>query len=273
MIIRFLGTHNAESKDTKLASFVIDNVLAVDAGSLASELTFSEQEKIKAILLSHGHYDHIRGIPAFAFNNPNHTTKVYATSQTFKILSSHLVDGVIYPKFTKKIPFFLKKPSLKFVAKEPFNPVNIEGYKVLAFPMNHTINTVGFEITSKEGKKLFYTGDTGSGLSALWEHISPDLIIVDVTFPDRLENRAINSGHLCPKLLKKELMEFHRVKEYFPKIILPNIRCGGSPVTGPARTTPSSPTVTATVPVGSKATAVTPVPWEVKGRDKPLSRS
>ena len=220
MIIRFLGTHNAESKNTKLASFVIDNVLAVDAGSLASELTFKEQEKIEAILLSHGHYDHIREIPAFAFNNPNHTTKVYATSQTFKILSSHLVDGVIYPKFTKKIPFFLEKPSLKFVDIEPFEYINILDYKVFPLPVNHTIITVGFEITSKDGKKIFYTGDTGPGLSALWNYISPDLMIMDLTFPNRLENRAINSKHLCPKLLKKELTELYNVKGYFPKVVL-----------------------------------------------------
>ena len=220
MIIRFLGAHNAESRDTRLVSLLIDDVLAVDAGSLTSELSFSEQEKIKAILLSHGHYDHIRDIPAFAFNNLSHTTKVFATPQTLKILSSHLIDGVIYPRFTKKIPFFLEKPSLKFVAIEPFNPMDIEGYRVVALPVNHTISTVGFEITSKDGKKVFYSGDTGSGLSALWEHISPNLIIVDVTFPNRLENRAINSAHLCPKSLKKELMEFRRVKGYFPQVTL-----------------------------------------------------
>jgi len=220
VIVRFLGAHNAESRDTKLPSFLIDDVLAVDAGSLASELSFSEQEKIKAILLSHGHYDHIRGVPAFAFNNTGKTTGVFATQQTLKILSSHLVDGIIYPKFTKKIPFFLEKPSLKFVALEPFNPLDIEGYQVLALPVNHTISTVGFEITSKDGKRLFYTGDTGSGLSALWEHVSPELIIMDVTFPNRLENRAINAKHLCPKFMKNELIEFFRIKEYFPKIIL-----------------------------------------------------
>jgi len=218
--IRFLGAHNAESKDTKLVSILIDDVLAIDAGSLPSELTFSEQEKIKAILLTHGHYDHIRGIPAFAFNNPNHTTEIYATSQTLQILSSHLVDGVIYPKFTKKIPFFLEKPSLKFVAIEPFTPVDIEDYQVLALPVNHTIRTVGFEITSKEGKKVFYTGDTGPGLSPLWEHISPELIIMDVTFPNRLENRSINAKHLCPKMLKNELIELHRIKGFYPKITL-----------------------------------------------------
>ncbi|UCD22371.1 MAG: MBL fold metallo-hydrolase, partial [Chloroflexota bacterium] len=79
MIIRFLGTHNAESRNTRLVSFLIDNVLAIDAGSLVSELTFSEQEKIKAILLSHAHYDHIRAVPAFAFNNYDRTTRIIAT--------------------------------------------------------------------------------------------------------------------------------------------------------------------------------------------------
>ena len=220
MKIRFLGAHNAESIDTRLVSFIIDDIIAVDAGSLPSELSFSEQEKIKAILLSHGHYDHIRGVPAFAFNNTSQTTKVFATSQTLKFLSTHFVDGIIYPKFTEKIPFFLEKPSLKLVALEPYKIVDIEGYKVLPIPVNHTINAVGFEITSKDGKKIFYTGDTGPNLSSLWEHVSPQLIIMDVTFPNRFENRAKNSAHLCPKWLKKELKEFHRVKNYFPRVIL-----------------------------------------------------
>jgi ribonuclease BN (tRNA processing enzyme) len=218
--IRFLGTHNSESKNTKLASFLIDDVLAVDAGSLASELTFKEQEKIKAILLSHGHYDHIKGIPAFAFNNTDHTIKVYATSQTFKILSSHLVDGLIYPEFTKKIPFFLEKPCLEYIDIEPFETVKIIDYEVLPLPVSHTVIAVGFEITSKDGKKVFYSGDTGLGLSALWEHISPDLLIIETTFPNKLENRAINSKHLCPKLLKKELKEMCNFKENYPKVLL-----------------------------------------------------
>lgn len=223
MEIKFLGAHNAESKTTKMASILIDNVLALDAGSITSELSFSQQKKIKAILLTHGHYDHIRGVPAFAFNNTNNTTKIFASSQTLQILSTHLVDGLIYPKFTDKIPFFLKKPALKLIAIEPFNKINIEDYQVEAFPVYHTIYTLGFEITSKDGKKLFYTGDTGSGLSALWDYISPDLLIIDVTFPDRLENRAINAAHLCPKLLKKELIELYNVKNHYPRIVLTHL--------------------------------------------------
>ena len=219
MIIRFLGTHNAESKSTRLVSFLIDDILAVDAGSLVSELSFSEQKKIRAILLSHGHYDHIRGIPAFAFNNSKQTTKVFATSQTLEILSSHLVDGIIYPKFTEKTSF-LEKPALELLTVAPFKSEDIEGYRVLAIPVNHPISAVGFEITSRDGKRIFYTGDTGPGLLSIWKYISPHLLIADVTFPDRFENMAKDAGHLCPKMLKEELIEFHRAKGYLPQTIL-----------------------------------------------------
>lgn len=219
MKVKFLGTHNAESKYTKLVSLLIDDILAVDTGSLTSELSFSEQEKIKAILLSHGHYDHIRDVPAFAFNNACRTTKVFGTPETLEILSSHLVDGVIYPKFTEKTPI-CEKQSLQLVPLEPFIPVDIEGYQVLAIPVNHPGSSVGFEITSKNDKKIFYSGDTNVGLSDIWKHVSPQLIIIEVTFPNKLENVAKNSSHLCPKMLKKELKELHRIKGYYPRIIL-----------------------------------------------------
>jgi len=219
MIIRFLGTHNAESKNTRLVSFLIDDVLAVDAGSLVSELAFKEQARIKAILLSHGHYDHIRAVPAFAFNNSDRTTKVIATPKTLEILSSHLIDGVVYPEFTSDASF-LQKATIKLVPLEPFKPQNIEGYEVTAVPVPHPLDSMGFEITSSDGKTLFYTGDTGPGLSSIWGNISPQLIIADVTWPNSLSTAARDASHLCPKMLEKELAEFRRLKGYFPRVVI-----------------------------------------------------
>jgi len=219
MIIRFLGTHNAESKNTRLVSFLIDDVLAVEAGSLASELTFAEQSKIRAILLSHGHYDHIRAVPAFAFNNSDRTTKVIATPKTLEILSSHLIDGVVYPKFTSEASF-LRKATVQLVPMKPFNRQNIEGYEVMVVPVQHNLDGVGFEITSGDGKTLFYTGDTGPGLSPIWGKISPQLLITDVTWPNGLVNAAKDAGHLCPEMLKEELIEFRRANDYLPKVVV-----------------------------------------------------
>ena len=219
MRIKFLGVHHEESKNTRLVSFLVDNVLAVDAGNLTAELTYAEQEKIKAILLSHGHYDHIRGVPSFIFNNLYRSTKVYASTQTLKILSSHLFDGVIYPKFTEKTPF-LKKPPVQLKPLKPYHPLKIIKYQILPLPVNHIPGSLGFEITSKNEKKIFYTGDSGPGLSTLWNAISPDFLIVDVTFPNRLNALAKNAAHLCPETLKKELSDFYRIKKYFPQVVL-----------------------------------------------------
>jgi Cft2 family RNA processing exonuclease len=219
MIIRFLGTHNAESKNTRLVSFLIDDVLAVDAGSLVSELTLPDQKRIKAILLSHGHYDHIRAVPAFAFNNSDRTTKVIATPQTLDILSSHLIDGVVYPEFTSEASF-LQKATIKLVPLEFFKRQNIESYEVMAVPVSHPLDGVGFEITSSDGKTLFYTGDTGPGLSSIWGKISPQLIISDLTWPNSLANAAKDAGHLCPNMLEKELAEFRRLKGYSPRVVI-----------------------------------------------------
>lgn len=218
MILRFLGTHDAESISTRLVSIVIDEILAVDAGSLTSGLTFDEQMNIKAILLSHGHYDHIRSIPAFAFNNSQRCTKIFSTRQTLQILSSHLIDGIIYPDFTSDTSF-LGRETLQLIHMEPYDKQLIQDYEVMAIPVRHPLDAVGFEIISPDGKSIFYTGDTGPGLSYVWEHISPKLIITDLTFPNRLEKMAIDAGHLCPEMLKGELEEFYRIKRFTPDVI------------------------------------------------------
>ncbi len=222
MKIRFLGTHNEESATTRLVSLIIDGVLAVDAGSLTSELSFADQEKVEAILLSHGHYDHIRAVPAFGFNNSERTTKVFATQKTLDILTSHLLDGLIYPKLTEKNGF-LEKPALTLYPLEVFSTIEVEGYQVTPLPLNHPVEATGFVISSRsqDGEKtILYATDTGPGLSELWAHASPQLLIIDGTYPNRLEKMAWEAGHLCPKLLAKELLDFRRTKGYLPKVAL-----------------------------------------------------
>ncbi|MFC2027676.1 MBL fold metallo-hydrolase [Chloroflexota bacterium] len=217
MKIRFLGTHNSESTSSRLVSFVIDEKLAVEAGSLTSELTFAEQTKIRWILISHGHYDHITTIPTLAFNNIEHITSIYSTLGTLKVISG-LMDGVVYPEFSSD-DSYLGKATIDLIPIEPYVTQQIDGYKITAVPVNHPIQAVGFEIISNEGSRLFYTGDTGHGLSNVWERVSPQTLIIDVTFPNRLKTTAEDANHLCPEMLMEELLSFNKIKGYSPEVI------------------------------------------------------
>jgi len=221
MEIEILGAHSVEIANAKPPALVIDRVLALDAGSLCSSLSLPAQQRLKAVLLSHYHYDHIRDIPMLAMNlSYQGTLEVYSIPPVFDILSSYLLDGKMYPNFLK---WPEQQPAIKFISIEPYKTINIDRYSVLAVPVLHTVPTVGFQITSPKGKRLFYTSDTGVGLSNCWEYVSPDLLITELSLPQRMEEWARRTAHLTPKLLQAELLQFRQAKGYIPSLILIHI--------------------------------------------------
>ncbi|MEE8472307.1 MAG: MBL fold metallo-hydrolase [Dehalococcoidia bacterium] len=218
MEIEILGAHNLESTDTRLVTLLIDGVLAVDAGSLTSGLTLEAQANIEAILLSHRHFDHIKDVAIFGLATAVFgPTPVYATADVLEALSTHITNGILFPDFTKAPS--AESPSLEFRTLEPLKTVDILGYKVTPRPCNHSVPSHGFEI-EKDGKTLFYTSDTGPGLGPLWETISPQLLITELTGPNRLREWLNKSGHLTPAQLLDEMKEFERLKGFLPEVIL-----------------------------------------------------
>ena len=219
MDIQVLGAHNCESPNSKLISLLIDDTLAIDAGSLTSSLSFAAQQRLRAILLTHQHYDHIRDVLTLALNLAlrNATINIYSIQPVYDILSTHLLDGELYPKFLEQPP---QNPTIKFTVIEAYKTNQIEGYGVLAVPVNHTEPAVGYQVTSSDGEVVFYTSDTGAGLANCWRYVSPQLLIIEVTVPDSYEEFARKSGHLTPSLLKRELISFKEVKGYLPPVIV-----------------------------------------------------
>ena len=219
MNIRVLGAHNCESQNSKLISLLIDDVLAIDAGGLTSSLSFPAQQRLKAILLTHQHYDHIRDIPTLGMNLflEGSTINIYSTASVYEAISSHLLGGKLYPNFLKRPP---GNPTVKFTIIEPYQLKQIEGYSILAVPVNHPGPAVGYQVTSPDGKAVFYTADTGPGLANCWECVSPQLLIIEVTMPNRCKEAAAQAGHLTPSLLKQELADFKEVKGYLPRVVL-----------------------------------------------------
>ena len=221
MEVQILGAHSTETLNGKLPALLIDEILALDAGSLCSGLSLSAQQKLRAVMLTHHHYDHVRDIPMVAMNAAYHTTlNIYSTPSVLEVLSSHLLDGTMYPNF-REWPAL--QPAVNLVAIEEYERTNIEGYSVTAIPVPHSVPTVGFQVTSPEGKTLFYTGDATVGLSECWKHTAPHLFITELSMPRRMGQWAREHSHLSPQLLEIELLKFRELKGYIPRTILIHI--------------------------------------------------
>jgi ribonuclease BN (tRNA processing enzyme) len=218
MEIRVLGAHSCETNGSSCVSLLIDGTLAVEAGGLTSRLTIREQEKIDAVVLTHHHMDHIRDIPGIALNffRLGACIDVYSTAQVCDAIKEHLLNKTLFPAF-HTIPE--NKPTVSFQEIEPLALQWIDGHAILPVPVKHTGSAVGYQITTRDGKTVFFTGDTGPGLSECWQHISPQLLIIDVTSSNEFEEFSKATGHLTPHLLEEELIRFRELKGYLPGVL------------------------------------------------------
>ncbi|MFH1381366.1 MAG: MBL fold metallo-hydrolase [Chloroflexota bacterium] len=219
MKVRVLGAHNCESNRTKFATILIDDIIAVDAGAITSCLSFRSQLKLKAVLLTHQHYDHIKDIPALGMNLllRHATVNIYSTQVVYEALTRYLLDGKLYPNFLERPP---DNPTFKFTVMEPGQSKRFAGYRLRAVAVSHAVPTVGYEVTSPDGSTIFYTGDTGSGLADCWRRISPQVLFIEVTAPNRREQSARASKHLTPNMLRDELVTFREMKGYLPRVVV-----------------------------------------------------
>ncbi|MGD1117915.1 MAG: MBL fold metallo-hydrolase [Dehalococcoidales bacterium] len=218
MDIRILGAHNNETTGSSLVTFIIDGTLAVEAGGLTSHLTIQEQQKIDAVIVTHQHLDHIRDIPAIALNlcRLGASLDIYSTAGVGEVIRDHMLNTVVYPEF-QNIP--QNKPTLVFLEIEPYGLQWIDGHSILPVPVNHSGESVGYQICDKKGKVVFYTGDTGPGLAECWRHVNPQLLIIEVTFTNACEEFAKKTGHLTAHLLEQELISFREMKNYLPQVL------------------------------------------------------
>ena len=217
MNIKILGAYAGyESLNTKFISLLIDDVLALDAGGLTSSLSFADQGKLRAILLTHRHWDHVkdvRTLASYLYYGIGGTINVYSIPSVRDFLG-HLFQGSDFGGD------LMENPTVKFTEIELLKTQQIEGYSVLAVPVNHSVPTVGYQVTSPDGKVLFYSSDTGPGLADCWERIAPQLLLIEATGPDRFKEPYKRVGHLTPNLLKQELTSFRKLKGYLPQVVV-----------------------------------------------------
>ncbi len=217
MKVKVLGASGSEAPGHRCPAFLVDGLLLLDAGTIGVALNIHEENGIRRILLTHTHFDHIKGIPFLLDNlvirGTGNTVTVTGAREVLADLKENIFNGRIWPDFSR-LPA-KDRPALRYQAIPPSRPVPIDGYTVLMVKVRHSVPAYGYVVKDERGAAIAYTGDTGP-TDGFWEAASAHgakCLIVETSFPNRLEKVALATGHLTPSLLAKEIAKMSRTPD------------------------------------------------------------
>jgi 3',5'-cyclic-nucleotide phosphodiesterase len=214
MQLQVLGSQGGSAPAHQLPGFLLDGDVLLEAGSVTATLGLSQQLQVRQVLVSHAHLDHTGGLPYLADNRicdragsgHSQSLTVSSIAPVVDDLHAHLFNGRLWPDFTT-IPTE-RDAVLRLAALEPGKPHLVAGHlHVIPVLVHHTVPAAGFVIHDGMAA-LVFSGDTGP-TARLWE-VARELgnvraIIVETSFPNRLDGLAERSGHLTPARLTREL--------------------------------------------------------------------
>jgi ribonuclease BN (tRNA processing enzyme) len=217
MKIRVLGCHGAKLSNHRTCGFLINGSVLLDAGTICSSLTLSEQGKIRYVLISHIHADHIKDLAFLSENliaeKKRRPVVIISLEQVLAGLRRNLFNDQIWPDFTK-LPDS-RNPVFRLKAIREGETIRFDGLEVKAFKVNHIIPCAGF-LVRENSSSILYSGDTYQ-TDKLWKAASKEAhlkaAMIETSFPNALKGLAIISKHLTPDLLVQE----------FSKIGKPNL--------------------------------------------------
>jgi len=223
VIVRVLGCHGSEltvedekggTRECRTCGFLVNGICMVDAGSISAGLLEAEQGKIRHILISHAHLDHIKGLPLFADNmvgrTPHGPIKVWSLPEVLDDIGRHIFNDVVYPDFMQ-IPTVEEAP-LAYSPLPDEKLTTFDGFEVTSIRVNHTVPATGFILRDRDTAFL-YSGDT-SETRRIWEvgDKEPRLkaAFIETSFPNDLIELAKATGHLTPEMLAREFVKLGR---------------------------------------------------------------
>jgi ribonuclease BN (tRNA processing enzyme) len=211
MKIEVLGCYGNIIGDYRATAFLINDSVLLDAGTVTEVLDDERLKRIRHVLISHTHIDHLKGLFPLVDElvmMDGCSFELVSTAGILKNISDNLFNDLIWPDFTAIPSEHRAVMRLREIKADEASAVG--GLMVQPVPVSHTVECVGHVI--REGNTSFmYTADTRP-TETFWRIASKEqgtaFIIADVSFPDRLEELAENSGHMTLSMLVNSLERF-----------------------------------------------------------------
>ncbi len=205
----------ADAQRQFLTTLLVDDAVAIDAGSLGFALTSEEMRRIGHILITHAHADHTASLPIFVsevFPTLTAPVIVHATPPVVDALRRFVFNGEIWPDFAQ-IPLLNGRgPALEFCPMEPGKTFGIGNFQVTPISVNHLVPTVGVVVEDQQTGFVF-TSDTYV-TDEIWAAANRSerikTVFVDVSYPNEMENLAVASKHFTPCSLAGDLKKLTR---------------------------------------------------------------
>ena len=226
MRIRILGCSGGIGAGSRTSAMLVDDDVLIDAGTGIGDLALEEIDPIRHVFLTHAHLDHVAGLPMLVdsifdekFTEP---LTVYAREETLRAVQKHLFNDVIWPDFSR-LPS-PENPMLRYKVCSPGDTVNIDHREFYAVDVMHTVPTLGYTVQNSGGA-FAVSGDTKTN-ETLWPVLNAcddlKVLVIEVSFPDEMEQLAAEAGHYCPRTLTRDLQRL----KHSPEIWLTGMKPG-----------------------------------------------
>lgn len=229
MILTVLGCSGAIAAGCRTTSFLLDGDILIDAGTGVGDLPLAELARIDHILISHSHLDHVLAIGLLAdavlrlrraAGRP--PIQVHALPETLQALRTHILNGVIWPDFTR-LPS-VAEPALVLLPFAVGDVLALNGKRIEVLSAAHTVPAVGFAVACRPSPDAMqagairdhsdagwwvFTGDTGPNplLWARLRQMKVAYLVIETAFGDDEAALARISQHLSPSSLGDELAQ------------------------------------------------------------------
>ena len=198
--------------EQRLTCFLIDETVAVDAGSIALALSTEQREKVRDIIVTHPHMDHIASLPIFIddlYPTLKRPIRVYATQVVIDLLERDIFNWNVYPRFSELKNDF--GPVMEYVPVPEGEAFQVAHLKVTVVPVNHIVPTVGL-LVSDGRSTVAFSSDTAE-TEEFWTLVNSaptvDALLIETSFPNSMAQLAEVSRHFTPASLGRELAKLN----------------------------------------------------------------